>query len=116
MLAGGLYVGPWAPGIERLAVDGEHCLWYRQAEDCIERLRALLDAPVEVRRRIRRAGEAFVRRHHTYDGRVRNLIEGVPWTNPLDTDRALESLAASHDKRSAPARQRPMVSAGGVRD
>jgi hypothetical protein len=85
MLAGGLYVGPWAPGIERIAVDGEHCVWYRQTEDCIARMLELLDAPEGERRRIRAAGEAFVRRHHTYDARVPNLIEGVPWINPLDT-------------------------------
>ena len=85
MLAGGLYVGPWAPGIERIAVDGEHCLWYRQPEDCITRMLQLLQGPEEERRRIRMAGEAFVRRYHTYDARVPNLIDGVPWTNPLDS-------------------------------
>ena len=84
MLAGGLYVGPWAPGIERMAVDGEHCVWYRQTEDCIDRMLGLLAAPVQERRRIRASGEAFVRRHHTYDARLTNLIEGTPWVNPLD--------------------------------
>lgn len=106
MLAGGLYVGPWAPGIERMAIDGEHCIWYRQTEDCIERMQALLDAPVEARRRIRRAGEAFVREHHTYDARVRNLLDGVPWTNPLDGVLALERLSVTNGAAPQPVRER----------
>lgn len=84
MLAGGLYVGPWAPGVERLALDGEHCTWYRQTEDCIERMLALMAGPAEERRRIRCAGEAFVRRYHTFDARLKHLINGTPWINPLD--------------------------------
>lgn len=115
MLAGGLYVGPWAPGIDRLAIDNEHCLWYRQAEDCIERLRGLLGAPAGVRRRIRRAGEALVRQHHTYDARVPNLIEGVPWTNPLEDRPALQPMYAGvvwQAPERVPLVTRPMVSAG----
>lgn len=116
MLAGGLYVGPWAPGIDRLAIDGEHCLWYRQAEDCIERLRALLGAPAEVRLRIRRAGQALVRQHHTYDARVPNLVHGVPWANPLEGQHTVEPVGAPRVDRPvavrAPLAVRMMVPAG----
>jgi hypothetical protein len=116
MLAGGLYVGPWAPGIDRLALDGVHCLWYRQAEDCIERLRGLLGEPAHVRRRIRRAGAALVRQHHTYDARVPNLIDSIPWVNPLERHRALEPMAPPSATRPAPGRAlqdaRPLAPAG----
>lgn len=83
MLAGGLYLGPWAPGVDRLLVDGTHCFWYRDRTDCVSRIEALLPDPVR-RHRVRRAGEAFVRAHHTYDARLPFLLERRAWVNPLE--------------------------------
>ena len=37
----------------------------------------------ERRDRIRRTGEAFVRRHHTFDERIKNLLGGYEFANPL---------------------------------
>lgn len=82
MLAGGLYLGPDAPGIRELLRDGEHCFWYRDLADCIQRIRALDDQP-DLRARVRRQGEAFVREHHTYDARVPFLLARREWQNPL---------------------------------
>ncbi len=83
ILAGGLYLGPYAPGVDRLLRDGEHCFWYRDLDDCIARVQALMPEP-ELRARVRARGEAFVREHHTYDARLPFLLERRPWVNPLD--------------------------------
>lgn len=81
MLAGGLYLGPWAPGMDALLEDDTHCFWYRDLEDCVARVRDLLPDPAR-RSRVRRAGEAFVRAHHTYDARLRFLLERRAWVTP----------------------------------
>ena len=82
ILAGGLYLGPWAPGVDALLHDNEHCFWYRDAADCLRRVHELA-LQGELRQRVRQAGEAFVRRHHTYDARVPFLLSRRPWENPL---------------------------------
>lgn len=87
ILAGGLYLGPWASGVESLLRDGEHCFWYEGVDACIERVRSLL--PDAARRAaVRAAGEAFVRAHHTYDARIPFLLERRAWVNPLDATAA----------------------------
>ncbi|MGQ0643662.1 MAG: glycosyltransferase family protein [Gemmatimonadaceae bacterium] len=82
VLAGGLYLGPSAPGVGELLVGGEHCVWYRDFADCVAQVERLMAAPAE-RRRIRAAGEAFVREHHTYDARIAYLLSDTVWRNPL---------------------------------
>jgi hypothetical protein len=82
ILAGGLYLGPRAAGIDRLLVDAEHCVWYSSIDDCVSKIERLMAAPEE-RKRIRAAGEAFVRAHHTYDARIPYLLSGRAWENPL---------------------------------
>lgn len=84
ILAGGLYLGPRAPGIDRMLLDEEHCLWYDSPTQCIHTARRFLKDPVK-REGIRRAGEAFVRQHHTYDARLPFLLQQRAWQNPLDT-------------------------------
>lgn len=82
ILAGGFYLGQWGPGLDRLLHDGVHCAWYRDLEECRDRItRYLADAPA--RRRMQQAGEQFVRAHHTFDQRVRNILEGREFVNPL---------------------------------
>lgn len=82
ILAGGLYLGPDAPGIRDMLRDAEHCFWYRDVDDCIARVQALMGDP-GLRARVRAQGEAFVRAHHTYDARVPFLLERRGWENPL---------------------------------
>jgi hypothetical protein len=82
ILGGGLYLGPDAPGIRTMLKDNEHCFWYRDVNDCIQRIHALESQP-ELRARVRREGEAFVRVHHTYDARIPFLLERREWQNPL---------------------------------
>ena len=82
MLAGGLYLGPWAPGMDTLLHDDVHCYWYRGVDDCIARVKALASDAAR-RERVRRDGEAFVRTHHTYDARLPFLLSQRPWENPL---------------------------------
>lgn len=82
ILAGGLYLGPWAPEVDELLRNGEHCIWYRDLDDCVAQVQRLMGDGSE-RQRIRAAGEAFVRANHTYDARVPNLLGGTQWENPL---------------------------------
>lgn len=82
ILAGGLYLGPWAPGVDGMLHGGEHCIWYRDLDDCIARVEHLMRVPEE-RERIRAAGQAFVRAYHTYDARVPFVLRGAEWENPL---------------------------------
>ena len=85
MLAGGLYLGPYAPAMARMLVDGEHCAWYPDgdAQACAEVAHRYL-ADDRLRERVRTHGERFVREYHTYDQRINNLLTGEPWVNPLD--------------------------------
>jgi hypothetical protein len=82
ILAGGFYVGPGTPGLDRLLHDGVHCAWYADFEQCVQRVGHYLTHPDE-RERIRAQGEAFVRTHHTFDQRARNLLSGDAFENPL---------------------------------
>jgi hypothetical protein len=82
ILAGGLYLGPAAPGVDELLLDGEHCVWYSGLDDCVRKVERLMRSPDE-RKRIRRAGESFVRAQHTYDARIPYLLSGKSWVNPL---------------------------------
>lgn len=82
MLAGGCYLGEGGRDADRMLADGEHCIWYGSLEDCVARAkRYLADAPS--RERIRAAGAAFVRAHHTYDERVAHFLSGAPYVPPL---------------------------------
>lgn len=87
MLAGGFYLGAGTPGMDRMLLDGVHCAWYADLEDCVAKARYYLAHPDE-RSRIRAAGEAFVREHHTYDARVEYLLSGRPWVSPLSASGA----------------------------
>ena len=82
MLAGGFYLTEHTDGVAEMLRDGEHCAFYRDFESCVEQCeRYLRDA--SLRDRIRRAGEEFVRRHHTYDQRIENILENRAFSNPL---------------------------------
>ena len=79
---GGFYLGAWGEGLARMLHDGEHCAFYRDRDECVRLVEEYLhDAPR--RDAIRRQGEAFVRRYHTFDERIRNLLGAYEFTNPL---------------------------------
>jgi spore maturation protein CgeB len=79
ILAGAFYLGQGTPGVTQFLRDGEHCAWYTDADDCLARIGYYLGEP-EVRERIRKQGERFVRANHTYDQRVANLLSGEAWS------------------------------------
>jgi hypothetical protein len=82
MLAGGFYLAERTSGIASMLHEGEHCAFYDDAVSCLEQcVRYLADVPA--REQIRKAGEQFVRAHHTYDQRVANLLEAKAFANPL---------------------------------
>lgn len=82
MLAGGFYLAEHTPGVAEMLRDGEHCAFYRDLESCIEQCEKYL-RDAALREKIRRAGEDFVRRHHTYDQRIVNLLANREFSNPL---------------------------------
>lgn len=92
ILAGGLYMGPWAPGIDRFLLHNQHCLWYNDLQDCVQQIETLLAIPWE-RERIRTAGEALVRTHHTFDARLPYLFSGKEWENPLEPSMPVTPVA-----------------------
>jgi len=79
MLAGAFYLGHGTAGVTQFLIDGKHCAWYTDAGDCAAKLDRYLRDPA-ARERIRREGEQFVRRNHTYDQRIANLLSGEAWT------------------------------------
>ncbi len=82
ILAGGFYLTERTPGVAAMLRDGTHCAFYDDIESCLEQCdRYLGDEPR--RNEIRRDGEAFVRRLHTYDSRIANLLENRAFVNPL---------------------------------
>lgn len=80
--AGGFYLGQAAPGVTDLLRGGDHCAWYTDLESCLERCGHYLANPA-TRERIRRQGQHFVTEHHTFDQRIRNLLSGEEFINPL---------------------------------
>jgi spore maturation protein CgeB len=84
MLAGGFYLAQRTPGLAAMLRDDEHCAFYDDAESCIEKCGYYLGLDSR-REQIRLEGERFVRRHHTYDKRVANLLAGSPFVNPLES-------------------------------
>lgn len=75
ILGGGFYLGARTAGVDRMLLDGVHCGWYSDIAECVELVRRYLADHV-TRERVRAAGEAFVRTHHTYDQRIGNLLSG----------------------------------------
>jgi len=82
VLAGGFYLGHGTPGVDRMLLDAVHCAWYTDFDSCVTQVERYLARPAE-RERVRSAGEAFVRAHHTFDQRIHNLLSGREWVNPL---------------------------------
>lgn len=80
--AGGFYLGQATPGVTDLLRGGDHCAWYTDLESCLERCGHYLANPA-TRERIRRQGQHFVTEHHTFDQRIRNLLSGEEFINPL---------------------------------
>ena len=87
ILAGGFYLGKGSPGVKQLVRDGEHCAFYDDMDSLLERIGYYLARPDE-RDAVRRAGEAFVRAHHTFDRRIENLLSGRAFENPHAASRA----------------------------
>jgi hypothetical protein len=73
LACGGAYVGPYVPGIESLAADGEHCRWYRRTDECVAIVRELVAHPERARAMAER-GRAHALAHHTYDERLKLLL------------------------------------------
>jgi spore maturation protein CgeB len=80
VLGGGFYLGRRTTGLDQLLIDGEHCAWYDDVDECIARIRHYLARPEE-RERVRAAGEQLVRAEHTFDSRINYLLSGSEWVS-----------------------------------
>jgi hypothetical protein len=72
---GGFYLGPWVPGIDRFARDGEHCAWFRNVGHAVELIGHYL-ADAGARKRIALAGRHHALTEHTYAHRLALLLAG----------------------------------------
>lgn len=72
---GGLYLGAWQPGSDDFARGGEHCVWYRGADEAVALAERYLALPRE-RAEIAAAGREHALQHHTYQHRLTLLLEG----------------------------------------
>jgi hypothetical protein len=72
---GGFYLGAWQPGSEDFARHGEHCAWYRGADEAVAMAERYLASPGD-RAAIAAAGREHALRHHTYAQRLPLLLEG----------------------------------------
>ena len=75
MGCGGAYVGPYVDGIDQFARDREHCRWFRSIDECLEQIGELIADP-EARRTMAQHGHQHALAHHTYDHRMRMLLNG----------------------------------------
>jgi hypothetical protein len=82
IIAGGFFLGQGTPELMQMLREGDHCAWYKDVDSCIAQCRYYLGNGAQ-RERIRREGQAFVRQHHTFDQRIRNLLSGEEFHNPL---------------------------------
>ena len=78
--AGGCFLGEHVPGVERLAVPGQHALWYREVDEGVALARQYLADP-PARRAIAEAGAAHALAQHTYAHRLALLLAGQGYTS-----------------------------------
>jgi spore maturation protein CgeB len=72
---GGFYLGAWQPGSDDFARNGEHCAWYRTADEAVAMVERYLAEPGE-RAAIAASGREHALREHTYAHRIPLLLEG----------------------------------------
>jgi spore maturation protein CgeB len=78
---GGFFLGAYVEGIEALAEDHRHCVWYRDVPHAVALVRDFLAAPDE-RARIAAAGRAHALANHTYAHRLEMLLDGRAYPLP----------------------------------
>lgn len=71
----GVYLGQHVPGIEQFARDGEHCRWYHDIDDAVEKVRDLLADPAGANAMAER-GHHHALTHHSYASRLALLLAG----------------------------------------
>ena len=82
ILAGGFFLGHGTPELKHMLREGDHCAWYKDIDSCLSQCAYYLENS-PARERIRREGQAFVRQYHTFDQRIKNLLSGEEFVNPL---------------------------------
>ncbi|MEI8202586.1 MAG: glycosyltransferase, partial [Bacteroidota bacterium] len=73
---GSCLITDWKPNLHEMFEDGEEVVSYKTAEECVEKVKYLLDHPEE-RKRIAQNGQQRVFRQHTYTNRIAKLHEFI---------------------------------------
>jgi hypothetical protein len=74
MLAGAFHLGQRSRPIDELLVEGRHVAWYDDEASCLEKCEYYLTHS-DQRDEIKLEGERYVRANHTYDQRIKNVLE-----------------------------------------
>ena len=81
----GFHLTRYVPGLETVFGDGEHLAWYKDEEECLQKIERYLAAP-EDRERIAAQGMQHVLDRHQYYHRIGQILEmlqvGVPRHEP----------------------------------
>jgi spore maturation protein CgeB len=72
MASGTPVVCRYVPGLENEFIDGTHCMFWRNHEELLDRVRWLLEFP-ESALSLGAAGRLHVNAHHTWNARIRQL-------------------------------------------
>ena len=78
---GGFFLGAYVEGIEALADDRRHCVWYRDVPHAVALVQEYLASPSE-RARIAAAGRTHALEKHTYAHRLELLLDGRDYPLP----------------------------------
>lgn len=90
---GAVYLCEWFPGIERLAENGRHLVWFKGEEELFDLAGYYLSHPGE-REEIRRQAQELAHARHTYVHRIRNMLDIIDGK----TDRFYGLLREQEDK------------------
>jgi Glycosyl transferases group 1 len=110
----GFHLIRYVPGTENLFADGEHLAWFKDREDCLEKIDYYLEHPEE-RARIAQSGHDRALAKHRYHHRVGDILEilageqDLSCPGPLARDRVLDPHPSRKGGVSAPPVQERIV-------
>ena len=74
MASGAFLLVRYFPGLESVFLNGDHLAWFTSKDEAVEKARYYLENESE-RNEIARCGSKFVRREHTWDARVSEILK-----------------------------------------
>lgn len=96
----GFHLTHYVPRLESVFGNGEHLVWYRDLDECIEKVAHYLGRPEE-RRRIAAQGHEYVVREHQFRERIRYIL-GVLRTGVRASPEAAADLQHAEPQHAEP--------------